>query len=202
MHSADSRTWHLRRRERCDAGVGPGIGRGLLNALLIAVPLWVVLGVALDLVFLHRPMDESTSAALMLAFALETMLLRPYARALWTRGLRHAQSNRAASNSDDYTERKHPTRRIHVGPEGLRSDLDEIAERRIESIEDLLHYVAAKYPPSRQELPGVLTNALFKRTLALSALVGSYLQYYFWDVNLQIASLNSLTVFLPVASTT
>jgi len=151
MHSADSRTWHLRRRERCDAGVGPGIGRGLLNALLIAVPLWVVLGVALNLEFMRRPMDESTSAALMLAFALETMLLRAYARALWTRGLQH---------------------------------------------------VAAKYPPSRQALPGGLTNALFKRTLALSALVGSYLQYYFWEVNLQIASLNSLTVFLPVASTT
>jgi len=28
--------------------------------------------------------------------------------------------------------------------------------------------------------------------------VATYLHYYFWDVQLQIASLNSVTVFVPV----
>jgi hypothetical protein len=37
-----------------------------------------------------------------------------------------------------------------------------------------------------------------KQALTLSALVATYLHYYFWDVQLQIASLNSVTVFVPV----
>ena len=44
--------------------------------------------------------------------------------------------------------------------------------------------------------------SLFRQSLALSALAGAYLGYYFLEVNLQIASLNSLTVFLPLTSVT
>lgn len=44
--------------------------------------------------------------------------------------------------------------------------------------------------------------SLARQTFALSALTGAYLQFYFLDVNLQIASLNSVTVFLPVSSMT
>jgi hypothetical protein len=44
--------------------------------------------------------------------------------------------------------------------------------------------------------------SLARQTLALSALTGAYLQFYFLEVNLQIASLNSVTVFLPVSSMT
>lgn len=40
--------------------------------------------------------------------------------------------------------------------------------------------------------------AIAKQALVLSALVATYLHYYFWDVHLQIASLNSVTVFVPV----
>lgn len=39
---------------------------------------------------------------------------------------------------------------------------------------------------------------LVTRSLALSALSAAYLQYYFWDVYLQIASLNTVVVFVPV----
>jgi hypothetical protein len=35
-----------------------------------------------------------------------------------------------------------------------------------------------------------------KQTALLGGLVGAYLQYYFWDVQLQIASLNRVTVFI------
>ena len=40
---------------------------------------------------------------------------------------------------------------------------------------------------------------LLKQTSLLAGLVGAYLQYYFLDVHLQIASLNSVTVFVPVS---
>jgi hypothetical protein len=40
--------------------------------------------------------------------------------------------------------------------------------------------------------------SIAKQALALGALVATYLHYYFWDVHLQIASLNSVTVFVPV----
>ena len=39
---------------------------------------------------------------------------------------------------------------------------------------------------------------LFRQSLALSALAAAYLQYYFWEVQLQIAALNSVMVFVPV----
>ena len=42
--------------------------------------------------------------------------------------------------------------------------------------------------------------SIVKQALALSALVATYLHYYFWDVHLQIASLNSVTVFVPVSA--
>lgn len=42
--------------------------------------------------------------------------------------------------------------------------------------------------------------SIAKQALALSALVAAYLHYYFWDVHLQIASLNSVTVFVSVTA--
>ncbi len=45
-----------------------------------------------------------------------------------------------------------------------------------------------------------LSPGFAKQALALGALVVAYLHYYFWDVHLQIASLNSVTVFVPVTA--
>lgn len=39
---------------------------------------------------------------------------------------------------------------------------------------------------------------LFRQTALLAGLAGAYLHFYFWEVHLQIASLNSVTVFVPV----
>lgn len=44
--------------------------------------------------------------------------------------------------------------------------------------------------------------SLARQTFALGALTAAYLQFYFLEVHLQIASLNSVTVFLPVSSMT
>lgn len=45
-----------------------------------------------------------------------------------------------------------------------------------------------------------LSAPFAKRASALGALAATYLHYYFWDVHLQIASLNSVTVFVPVSA--
>jgi hypothetical protein len=37
---------------------------------------------------------------------------------------------------------------------------------------------------------------ILKQTALLGGLVGAYLHYYFWDVQLQIATLNRVTVFI------
>jgi len=42
--------------------------------------------------------------------------------------------------------------------------------------------------------------SIAKQSLVLSALVAAYLHYHFWDVQLQIASLHSVTVFVPVSA--
>ena len=41
--------------------------------------------------------------------------------------------------------------------------------------------------------------SIAKQALVLSALAAAYLQYYFLDVHLQIASLHSVTVFVPAS---
>ena len=51
----------------------------------------------------------------------------------------------------------------------------------------------------RQPRPSL---SLARQTFALSALTGAYLQFYFLEVNLQIASMRSVTVFVPVSSMT
>ena len=45
------------------------------------------------------------------------------------------------------------------------------------------------------------SRALAKRAIAMSALAATYLHYYFWDVQLQIASLRRVIVFVPVYAT-
>ncbi len=47
---------------------------------------------------------------------------------------------------------------------------------------------------------GSMMHPLLRQTMTLGALTIAYLHYYFWDVSLQIASLNSVTVFVPVTS--
>lgn len=144
--------------DRSDAVDGFDTGPALVNALLIAIPLWVILGVVLALVFQHGTMEEAGSAALMIAAVCEAILLRPLLRP-YLRKLRA----------------------------GIRRYADF---RRMDSRRDA---------GARRARPA---HSLFRQALTLSALVGAYLQYYFLEVALQIASLHSLTVFVPVTSTT
>ena len=123
--------------------------RGLINGALIAIPLWLFLGIVPVLVFQNGSIGESISLALMIGAVCETILARPYLRALWMR--RHLE---------------------------LKSTPVPLPRRA---------------PPPQ---------SLLRQAIALSALVGAYLQFFFLEVYLQIASLNSVIVFLPVSSMT
>lgn len=143
------RTSRMTQCERRDTDERFDSAQGLINGLLIAIPLWFLLGIVPVLVFQDGSIDESSSLALMIGAVCETILARPYLRALWVK--RHLKLKSAPIPLP---------RRMH--------------------------------PP----------QSLVRQAVALSALVGAYLQFYFLEVNLQIASLNSVTVFLPVSSTT
>jgi hypothetical protein len=67
---------------------------------------------------------------------------------------------------------------------------------------DLLRrYLVAPAPPVARAIPARRAfRSTLKQTGLLAGLVAAYLHYYYWDVQLQIASLNHLTVFVPAAS--
>ena len=119
---------------------GSDLVRGVIIALLLAIPLWALIGIALILAFQDSAITRGESAALMVAAAVEAILLR-YA---WR------------------------------------------AYRPRLPFRDWLAHVVFARP----------TNQAFKQTAFLGALVAAYLHYYFWDVQLQIASLNKVTVFI------
>jgi hypothetical protein len=71
----------------------------------------------------------------------------------------------------------------------LRHVLLRSAESRAPDSEPL----ARPVPATQRARP---RRPILRQALTLSALAAAYLQYYYWDVQLQIASLNSVTVFV------
>jgi hypothetical protein len=62
----------------------------------------------------------------------------------------------------------------------------------------LTRYWVAPAPPVAQSLPARRAfRSTLKQSGLLAGLVAAYLHYYYWDVQVQIASLNHLTVFVP-----
>lgn len=131
------------RRANEDAGSDTEFVKGVAVALLIAIPLWAGLGLAAIALFQEEPFSRTQSALLMLAAALEIILLRYVQRAF-----------------------------------GLRFRSREL--------------LASAAAPAAAVRPPIL-----RQSLLLGGLAGAYLQYYFLDVHLQIASLKSVPVFLP-----
>ncbi|MDH4095987.1 MAG: hypothetical protein OEV81_14525 [Betaproteobacteria bacterium] len=113
----------------------------LVVPLLISIPVWAAIGVAIVLVYLDRRLSEVESAVLVLAAAAELALLR------------------------------HAWRRHYFSPRRGASPVRPVAGQ------------------GRAWLPSMRRPALMVGAAA------AYLHYYFWDVQLQIAALPSLTVF-------
>ena len=65
-----------------------------------------------------------------------------------------------------------------------------------EDINDFLKQIQAEEVKKTRAATG---QRIIRETLLLGCLLASYLQYYFWDVNLQVASLQNVRVFVPVS---
>lgn len=72
---------------------------------------------------------------------------------------------------------------------------------KVDFLELLRRYLIAPASPVARSLPAKRAfRSTLKQSALLAGLVAAYLHYYYWDVQLQIASLNHLTVFVPATS--
>ncbi len=187
---------------RVGAAAGDGLASGLLVGLLIAIPLWILIGIALVSAFQKGPIGATISLAFMIAAVCEVILARHVFKEFWTRlwRRRFPVFNRSAWRSAHQHIAR--TRRTAAVGTSAISYLEQIAGRRIMSVQDLLGVIGA--PPATRPAAASRTSSVRERpstlrqTVAFASLAIAYLQYYFWDVNLQIASLHSVTFFVAV----
>lgn len=190
----------MARQERSGASNEEGTRRGLANALLIAIPLWAFFGIVMLMVLRQGHVGEIGSAALMIAAACELIVARPYVRAFCSEFWRRTELRRAGSQRREGRPPESSDRKIAFdGRNRWHDDRGTATGRRVDSIGDLLRQIEPKRPSWMRVRREIAPNAILRQSLLLSALVGAYLQYYFLDVHLQIASLHSVTVFVPVS---
>jgi hypothetical protein len=79
--------------------------------------------------------------------------------------------------------------------------LEELAGRELRSREDIRQYVGELSAPDQEASRTHKRQRLVKDTVLLLCLLTAYIQYNFLDVNLQIARLPSIVIFVPVDAT-
>ena len=187
--------------ERTDRGTD--LNWGLTAGLLFAIPLWALIGAALIAVFQTGPIGEPASLAFMIAAVVEAVLVRSAFRRLWpVRGRQWRAAFRRVVNHARQAARR-ATRGTTTAGELAIADLEKRAGRRIASVEDMLRFVAvpqsAKPARASRRVQSAPRSTL-RHTAEFAGLAIAFLQYYFWDVGLQIASMNSVVVFVTVPS--
>lgn len=144
-------------RPAWDAGRGASDGgdlaHGLLIGLMIAIPMWMLIAVALTMAFQQGPVNGITSLAFMLAAVVEAVLarhaFRNLARRIWRRWF--PVFNRSAWQSAHQKK----TRAGGTASPSTRavSYLEEVSGKRINSVQDLLGVVGAP-PAPKASKPG------------------------------------------------
>lgn len=182
---------------------GTDLGFGLTIGLLFSIPLWALIGAVLIAAFQTGPIGEPASLAFMIAAVVEAVLVRYAFRrlgpGLW--GQRLAAVRRAAGRA--WEAMRQATRGATTAGELAIADLENLTGRRIVSIEDMLRVVAVPQPAMPAGGSGRARSAqrsTLRHTAGFAALATAFLQYYFWDVSLQIASMQSVIVFVAVPS--
>jgi hypothetical protein len=82
-------------------------------------------------------------------------------------------------------------------PASLHHYLEELAGRKLQSHAEMLRYlreVAGTQPDAHRERE---RRRMVREVSLLVLLAISYLHYYYWEVQLQIAALQSVNVFIP-----
>ena len=71
--------------------------------------------------------------------------------------------------------------------------------RRFTSREDINDFLKQIQAEEVEKTRAATRQRIIRETLLLGCLLASFLQYYYWDVSLQIASLQKVHVFVPVS---
>jgi choline dehydrogenase-like flavoprotein len=82
-------------------------------------------------------------------------------------------------------------------PASLHRYLEELAHRKLQTHAEVLAYLR-EVAGSQPEAQAARERRRMVREIALLVLLAiSYLHYYYWDVQLQIAALKSVNTFIP-----
>ena len=84
-------------------------------------------------------------------------------------------------------------------PASLHHYLEKLAGRKLETHAEVLRYlreVAGTQPGAHRERE---RRRMLREATLLALLTVSYLHYYFWEVQLQIVSLHTVSVFIPAS---
>jgi hypothetical protein len=98
------------------------------------------------------------------------------------------QARRPVAEGDDDT---------YNAPASLHKYLEELAHRKLQTHAEVLDYLR-EVAGSQHEAHAARERRRMVREIALLVLLAiSYLHYYYWEVQLQIAALNSVNTFIP-----
>jgi hypothetical protein len=163
-------------------GDGTGLASGLVMGLLIAIPLWVLIGIALVFTLQEGPMNEWTSLAFMSAAACEAILAR------------HALPD-LRQQSGRYAFFAWPR---NQGNDSHENTVRGIAGAVANTLPNLRRVFGARLGVNPRTRFAAVRTSTLRQTTSFAALAIAYLQYYFLSVSLQIASMPSVTVFVAV----
>ena len=92
---------------------------------------------------------------------------------------------------------------LHQGPKESGDDLIKYLEgligRKLTSRQDIHGFLKQLRTEEVEKIRVAASRRVIRETLLLGCLLAAYLHYYYWDVNLQIASLRQVQVFVPVS---
>ena len=96
-----------------------------------------------------------------------------------------------ASDDDD---------RTFNSPAELHRYLEQLAGRPLQSHAELLHYLSEVAGSNPREHRYLERRRMVRELSLLFLLSLSYLHYYYWEVQVEIAKLNALRIFVPATS--
>ena len=89
---------------------------------------------------------------------------------------------------------------VQESDESLIRYLEQLAGRKFLTREAIHNYLKELWADEARRSQAANRRRIVRETLLLVMLLGAGLNYYYWDVSLQIAQLRSVQVFVPVPS--
>ena len=89
--------------------------------------------------------------------------------------------------------------RSKTSSDDLINYLEELTGRKLTSREDINGFLKQFWLEEVEKNRAATRHRVIREMVLLGCLLVAYLQYYYWDVNLQIASLRELQVFVPAS---